>query len=1082
MRKVYFVNSVSMLFLISMLLAYSSPLYAQLLKSRVITASEGIELPGASVRLAKQGTGTLTDKNGFFEINATLPSDTLVISSIGFKSLKIPVTVSLKGLPAILSMEIQNSELQEVIVSTGYTKISSERATGSFTHLNNELINRSVSTDILSRLEGVSAGLQFYRTNISPHGNTSELRVRGLSTIHASSAPLIVIDNFPYEGDINSINPNDVEDITILKDAAATSIWGVRAGNGVIVITTKQGKYNQKTAVSLLANFTSADKPDLFYNPAFLNAQDLIDFQRLRFQNGGFQQNNWTLLPPAVEIQIAAQQGKIGNVEMERQLKLLATKDVRKDMLKYLYQTPLNQQYCLNISGGNNELKYVTSLGFDKNLSANVGFSSSRITLNNQLNYRLGRKLEVFSSLYYALQAYKNNGIQPSALIPREGGALQSYTALIDEHGLPAAIPYKYRQTYIDAAESSGLLNWAFKPLEELNFADNTSNNNEIRINTGLRYSLLPDLALDLKYQFRSAAGEVSSYYAPETYYVRDLINRFTQPNGVSVIPLGGILSGSRSSGKSHYGRLQLNYHKSLQQHQQHQLDALAGAEIREDLSTAGPGYLLYGYDNQTLTSSPYLNYETSYPLRPRSASRIPNTIADVQLFTDRYISYFANAAYTFDQKYTLTLSSRWDASNIFGVATNQKGVPLWSVGALWNLKQEYLASASSNTIDVLKLRATYGVNGNINKQVSTMPSVTNSIGTVTNLPAAQLLSIGNPSLRWEKVSVWNTALDFSFLNGSIRGSLEYYQKAGSDLIGYDYLDPTTGIFSIGLGGITNIDSRINAASMLTKGMDVEITGLISNGKFKWSAVLLASWVKNRITKYSGTESPSIQSFFPVSNAARAPAREGKSADVIYALPWYGLNPATGAMLVYSNNELNENYAAYWSSLQTANLQEMGVTVPQYFGSFRNTLRWKGLSLSVNVVYKAGYNFRRSSINYTNLINYGNKDYLLRWKAPGDELHTTVPALTMRANTTRENIYLNNETMIENAAHIRFKDINLSYKLSAPTLGLSNVSIFLYVNNVGMLWRANKVGLDPDFPTSDYPPIRTYSLGFKMDI
>jgi len=137
-----------------------------------------------------------------------------------------------------------------------------------------------------------------------------------------------------------------------LKDAAATSIWGVRAGNGVIVITTKQGKYNKKTAISFQSNFTSADKPDLFYNPAFLNAQDLIDFQRLRFINGGFQQNNWTLLPPAVELQIAGQQGKMSNVEMERQLKLLATKDIRKDMLKYLYQTSLNQQYSLNISGG----------------------------------------------------------------------------------------------------------------------------------------------------------------------------------------------------------------------------------------------------------------------------------------------------------------------------------------------------------------------------------------------------------------------------------------------------------------------------------------------------------------------------------------------------------------------------------------------------------------------------------------------------------------------------------------------------------------------------------------------------------
>lgn len=364
------------------------------------------------------------------------------------------------------------------------------------------------------------------------------------------------------------------------------------------------------------------------------------------------------------------------------------------------------------------------------------------------------------------------------------------------------------------------------------------------------------------------------------------------------------------------------------------------------------------------------------------------------------------------------------------------------------------------------------------------MPSISNSIGTITNFTSAQLLSTGNPSLRWETVTVWNIAADFAFFKNRIRGSLEYYEKAGRDLIGYDYLDPTTGIFQIGLGGISNIDSRINSANMLSEGMDLEISGAMTTGKLKWSVVLLASWVKNRITKYSGTESPSIQSFLPLSNASRAPAMEGKSADVLFALPWYGLNPATGAMLVYNNNELNENYAAYWSSLQPGSLKDMGVTVPRHFGSLRNTLTWKGLSVSINLLYKAGYNFRRSSIHYSNLINYGNghKDYQFRWMNPGDELRTTVPALNMRANATRENIYLSNETLIENGTHIRCKDINVSYRFAIPQLKIKDASVFLYVNNVGILWRANKQGLDPDYPTAEYPIVRTSSLGLKIDL
>ncbi|MDR6563802.1 MULTISPECIES: SusC/RagA family TonB-linked outer membrane protein [unclassified Arcicella] len=1070
--------------LLMLLMGNCAMLYAQRLKSRVLDATDAHPIQGASVRLVRAATGTITDANGSFEILrlSKYQADTLVISSIGFKTTVI--AVDNRSLPESLLMNRQSFALDEVVVSTGYAKISRERATGSFTHISNELINRSISPDIISRLEGVTPALQFYRSTVTPKGTTSELRIRGVSSIFSDTAPLIVVDNFPYEGDINSINPNDIADITILKDAAAASIWGVRAGNGVIVINTKQGKYNQKTSVSLQSNITVGEKPNLFYNPSFLASQELIDFQRLRFQQGGFQQNNWTLLPEAIEIQIARQEGKLSAEEMERQLKHLATKGIRKEMLANLYQKSLNQQYAFNISGGNNSLKYITSLGFDKNLSGNVGFNSLRITLNNQFTYRFNQKLELFTSLYYALQHFSNNGLERTDLIPREGGAIQSYTSLRDENGMPTYIPYKYRQTYIAAAESQGLLNWQYNPLDELALSDKTSKNNETRINAGLRYALIPDLALEVKYQFRLAQGASRQYYSPQTYYVRDLVNRFTQANGTSVIPSGGILSGNQSSGDSHYGRVQLNYSRLFQP--LHQLDALAGAEVRQDRSQSGPGYLLYGYDDQILTSAPYLNYETSYQLRPISSGRIPSPVNDIGYLTDRYLSYFANLAYTYDKKYTLSLSGRWDASNIFGVATNQKGVPLWSVGLLWNIKEEWMPDIES--IDLLKLRATYGVNGNINKQVSALPNISLSSGVITNYPYARITTTGNPNLRWEKVVVWNMATDFSFFHNRIRGSLEYYEKAGIDLIGYDFLDPTTGIFQ-SPSGLYTIDNRINYANLLTKGVDLEINGAITTGKFKWSTVLMASWTQNKVTKYNAAEAPTLLSFLPASNAGRAPATQGKSVDILYALPWYGLNPTTGAMQVYDSKgggagTLSENYAAYWALLQQANLKEMGVTVPVFFGSIRNTFTWKGLSASVNMVYKAGYQFRRSSINYSNLINYGggHRDYEARWRSPGDELHTAVPAVTLTANTTRDNIYLSNERLIENGAHLRLKDINLSYKLSATKLGLSNVSVFMYLNNVGILWRANKQGLDPDFPTSDYPPIRTYSLGFKIDI
>lgn len=1065
------------IYMFIVLLLTTEPLFSQTYRGKVVSSSDGEAMVGVSVRAVKSKTFAFTDGSGDFVLAVSFDTDTLILNHLGYKMLSIAFIKS-QGLPSHFVMDPASNELQEVKVSTGYSKVSSDRATGSFTSIGNDLINRSVSSNLLNRLEGIANGLQFVSEKQGPHGTSGELRVRGLSTIHSTGSPLIVIDNFPYEGDINSINPNDVESITLLKDAAAASIWGVRAGNGVIVITSKQGKYSQKNAVNFKSNTTVGSKPDIFYNPMFIPSGDMIGFQRSLFEAGGNRvRNNWTLLSPVAELQIAEEEGKISKEEMEDKLNRLAVNDVRNDMYKYLLQNSLNQQYTLSLSGGTSTLKYNSSVGFDDNRSAHVGFSNERITLNNHFTFRLNSKFEINSSINYAFIKQKNNGLLLSDLNPRGGGTVQPYVTFMEESGQPAAIPYKHRQTYISQAESSGLLNWEYRPLTEQSLLDKTSTSEEIRINTAAKYSIFPFLDLEARFQYRTAGGDDRQHNVSSGYYVRDLVNSYTQPDGTRIIPDGGILTGSKSLRNNHYGRVQLNYYKTTARHN---IEALSGVEIRQDQSQSGPSYHLYNYDDKNLTNSSMLNYATIYPMRPLSSSRIPNTSGYMEYLTDRYISYYLNGSYTFDNTYTLSVSSRWDASNIFGVATNQKGVPLWSVGFMWNLKEALFPLLDE--INVLKFRNTYGINGNINKQVSSLPKISLGSGAIVNAPSAQLLSTGNPSLRWEKVKTFNSALDFALFNNRLSGSAEFYQKKGEDLIGYDFLDPTTGIF-LPPSGFYTMDNRINYANIRTRGIDLELRALMARGRIRWTVGVLSSWSKNEVTKYNAGESPSILSFLPASSSGRAAAREGYSLDVIYGLPWVGLNPVSGKMLVVTGEQTNENYAAYWGSLKYTDLKNMGVTVPLYFGSLMNTLEWKQFKLSINVMYKAGHKFRRKSIHYTNLITFGegHKDYALRWQKPGDEVHTNVPALALVSDYSRDNIYMYNESLIEDASSIRLKDVQLSYRFSVPKLQLRNVSAFMYLNNPGILWRANKSGLDPDFAESPYPAVKTGTLGLSID-
>jgi TonB-dependent SusC/RagA subfamily outer membrane receptor len=315
------------------------------------------------------------------------------------------------------------SKLEDVeitAVNNGYQTIGRERTTGSFVKIDNELLNRKVSTNILDRLDGVTSGLLFNRNNI----NDELLSIRGRSTLLDKDAatPLIVLDNFPYEGDIANINPNIVESITILKDAAAAAIWGARSGNGVIVITTKKGSYQQPIRIDANVNTTFSQKPDLFYSKNFLSATDYIDVEQYLFGKGFYDAQlnsttSFTALTPVVELLARKRAGTISAADADNQINQLRSNDVRKEFSKYVYQTPVNRQYALTISGGGVNNSFIVSAGHDNNtdLLSRNGYTRSSFNAENRL--RLFKGFELVTTIYYTAsdQAINNqNGFRAS--------------------------------------------------------------------------------------------------------------------------------------------------------------------------------------------------------------------------------------------------------------------------------------------------------------------------------------------------------------------------------------------------------------------------------------------------------------------------------------------------------------------------------------------------------------------------------------------------------------------------------------------------------------------------------------------
>lgn len=1067
MAGVYFKN----FGLIGLLLFFGSAVMGQRFHGQV-TDGQGVPIPGASIRMLVSKLASSSDDEGRFVLPVPSGPDTMVVTHVGFITQKI--YVELFDRPLVVRLLADHSQLAEVVVSTGYYSIPRERATGSFVQVDNELLNRSPGSNILERLEGVVSGLQF----VEPHATeASGIRIRGLSTIESDTRPLIVLDDFPYEGDINTINPHDVESITVLKDAAAASIWGARAGNGVIVINTKKGSYGQRTQVSFSANVSVGERPDLFYSQNYLHSETVMAIHKTNFERGAYAEQNQTYIPSYVELLIKRRDGLIDEEEFLAREQDMKSADLRRDVMDHLYRHSLNQQYALDIRGGGGRHHYILSAGHDRSGSHVIGNSNSRMNLGVQNTFQVFSSLEVTAGFSYAQHAAASNGLTHVDLGLFAPSNLSSfiYDRLVNTDGSPGVTQSAYRQAYREQmGASDGFVDWLYRPVDEIGLSDNTSGSKELRFNTSATYRILPGISMRAAYRHERADAWSRQYHAPESYYVRNLVNRYTQSDGSRVIPYNGILElGQPSDAYTHAGRMQLDVQRDWGG--DHGFAALAGAEARQQIVQIMPNLRIFDYDDDLGTGIVQYDYTRRWPVHPTGTANFPINVSTTSVparRTGRELSYFGNASYTYLQRYILSGSIRWDGSNLLGVKANQRGTALWSLGGSWDVGREDFYGL--DWMPYLRMRATYGSAGNIDKSQSHFPTIRISTNSITNLMQATLTS-GNPSLRWEQVNTGNLAMDWRMFSNRFSGSLEYYNKHAKHLLGDNLMDPTVGV---------GASFKINYANLRTQGWDLRLDGLLVDRDLQWRTSVLFSYTYNRVTNYKGPElTQNTTNYF-----SRHPVKLGQSVDLLYALPWHGLDGEKGLPIVLKDGQPTTDYSVpYYNFFQSSELLVSGLRVPPFFGSMQHNWTFKGIELGALLNYKFGYVFRRKSVGSGDefLLNAPalHQDYYKRWQKPGDELVTSVPAYTANNILNVSPFYNYSEALVTQGGAIRLQDIRLGFHLPQSFVrgaGIRSFRLQAHVRNLGVLWKANKEGIDPDYVGADYVVPRSFSLGLQM--
>ena len=1053
----------------------------QIQVSGKVTDANGLPISSAVIFIKGTTTGVISDSDGNYKITVPSRENILIFKFLGFKFKEVLVG-DRTNIDVVLEEDVTELEAVE-IVSTGYQKLSKERSSGSFSKPDLTIAKeRNFSMNIVQKLDGLVAGLTI---NNSPDAASNPYLIRGLTSIGTFNSddniatgtgtnrnPLFVVDGIP-NNNISYINPQDIEDVTVLKDATASSIWGARAANGVIVITTKKAGNNSELKIEYDAFTNIQGRPDLDYQP-YLNSSELINAAKEVFDPESYSYNELNAYifdasgtPPHLQTLYDEYRGVISSGVANARLDSLSNINNRDQIKKLWYRKAMQTNHTLSLSFGGEKHSAYASMAYTDTKSDRPGDTDELYKLNVRQDFKFNNKIRSFliTDFTKTKSLTKNNLSITNSFFP--------YQLFRDDNGNNISIPFMGMLTEDVRAdfEARSRIDLNYNPLDERNFSDETSEAFNTRLIGGVIIDVFDNITFNGTYSYTQGSNKVSNYTSDESYSVRSELAQFTVADSPDVTPIyylpetGGKYSERNISNRNYTIRNQLSFDKSWDD-SKHQVNVILGQEAQEQL-TEITNSTVRGYNPllQTYLSVDYATLKNNgidNPVMPNAGNQsfLPDDSFTRSEVLSRFTSYYMNAGYTLDKKYTINGSWRRDKSNLFGLDKSAQNKPTWSVGGKWNIGRETFLE-NVTPLNFLTLRGTYGITGN-----APTPGTSSSYDILrpqtdysltSNIIPLTIQTPGNPKLKWESTKTLNIGVDFGLLN-VITAYLDIYKKNTDNLLGQLPLNVFSG-FPSAIG---------NFGSMENKGFELTLkTTNIQNKDFGWTTLFTTAYNKNKITELllPGDVTTGAQK-------VNLSYLKGYPAFAIFAYDYQGLDGEGDPLIRLSDGTITKEP----NVTSAEDVLYMGTSQPIWSGGFSNSFRYKDFNLSINTVYNLGHVMRKDvNSDYSSLLEtVPHSDFANRWKKPGDELITDIPSYdpsgTFTGNTRDTYYYTKGNTNVLSASYIKLRDITLSYGIPKNVLDklkIDGLTFRLSVSNL-MLWKANNAGIDPEFQYTYY--------------
>lgn len=1078
------------------------------LKGKVIDANTGESLPGVSVVAKGIARITITNSEGEFTLSIPENAESLVFSYMGFEKQEI----KLNDQTEITVRMMQDVEQLKDVVVTGYQVIDKRELTSAIASIPMKEINMVGALSVDRMLEGKAPGLMVSNLSSTP-GVAAKIRIRAGSTFTGNQSPLWVIDGVIYEDpvpltadQINSfdnvniignaltgLNPDDIAKIDVLKDASATAIYGTRAANGVIVITTKRGKEG-KPVMSYSTGFSFVQAPT-YSNFNLMNSKERVDVSREMYERNLGYTNNYA------NVDRLGYEGALMNLwdgtynhqQFQDQVSFLET--LNADWFDKLYRTSVLKKHSLNASGGSRNARYYFSLGYDDQQGTERGVDLNRITALSNIDLDIRDNVLLSLKFSGSVQNAKYN--HSSTNVFDEAYYTSRTVPIYDANG---DYFYQSREVFRDI----GIIDYGrYNILRELDNSERNVNNKDFNISAQLRWKFLDNFRFTSLASYRNTTNLSEEWITEDTYYVAklrtyDQFEKMVQStvDANAFVPFGGVYSGGMVSQTNYVLRNQLNYSKSLTGG--HVFNFNLGQEANSTKYWGAQGFTTPGYNHsqgRSFIKLPESGYDNMISwLSIGGLKSIYPTITDR---IQNSLSLFGIFNYVYDNRYVLNFNVRSDGSNAFGQYQRYKFKPTWSASARWNIHNESFLS-NSELVDELALRGSFGVRG-------TMPNSSpyliisdygRNSGNYYPETTANLQSFPNANLRWEKTNTLNLGLSYSLLKGRVSGSVDYAYSKSIDLLINRPVSLVNGA-SV---------QAYNAGSKDVSSLEIGIrTVNIKLDKFAWSTSFNFSHDVDRVL--NGFEEGVAASLTVNNYLSGSIYRSGFPTSGFFSYQFAGLN----AQGLPTFKNLNLENLSKEEHLKAALVYE-GTRTPQFYGGFGTEFKYGSFSLSASFTYKLGYKTRLLSLyngNQNLPLPYENMSGAFndRWRQAGDEANTAIPAIT-NVNTiftstsgsdytvtnlgwtvpTGKNawwMYDNSDARVVNGDHIRLQSLTASYTVPNNLIaksGIKNLTLGVHGSNL-FVWAFDQKlkGQDPEQVASlGMPSLPTYSISLNM--